>query len=367
MPRDKIDLTFSVDYLSILDENGHLDKDFEPKLPNKLLLKLYRAMLLGRRFDERMLRLQRQGRIGTFAPIRGQEASQLGPVAAMRDSDWLVPAFRESAAEIYRGRSMESYLLYYGGYNQGGRVAEGLNNLPITIPVGTQTLHAVGLGYAIKYRRKDDVVLVFLGDGATSEGDFHEALNFAGVYQTPTVFVCQNNQWAISFPRSRQSRSQTLAQKALAYGVPGIQVDGNDVLATYVAAKEAIDRARSGGGPTMIENVTYRLEVHSTSDDPKRYRTDEEVQEWEKRDPLPRFQKYLMDKGALTDKKVQALEEEIQNEIKAAVERTEEQMKELSREPMSMFEHMYAERPPYLEAQKEELARELAGVEETHG
>ena len=367
MPRDRIDLPYFVDYLSILDENGTLDKDLEPKLPDELLLKLHRAMLLGRRFDERMLRMQRQGRIGTFAPIRGQEASQIGPVAAMRESDWLVPAFRESAAEIYRGRSMENYLLYYGGYNQGGRVAEGLNNLPVTIPVGTQTLHAVGLGYAIRYRRKDDVALVFLGDGATSEGDFHEALNFAGVFQTPTIFVCQNNQWAISLPRSKQSRSKTLAQKALAYGVPGIQVDGNDVLATYVAAKEAIDRGRSGGGPTMIENVTYRLEVHSTSDDPKRYRTDEEVQEWQKRDPIPRFQKYLIDKGLLTDEKVQALEEEIQNEIKAAVERAEEQMKELSGQPEIMFEHMYAELPPHLEEQKEELARDLAEGEESHG
>jgi len=246
-------------------------------------------------------------------------------------------------------------------------VPEGLNNLPINIPVATQTLHAVGLGYAIKYRRKDDVALVFFGDGATSEGDFHEALNFAGVFQTPTIFVCQNNQWAISLPRSKQSRSETLAQKALAYGVPGIQVDGNDVLATYVAAKEAIARARSGGGPTMIENVTYRLEVHSTSDDPKRYRTDEEVQQWQKRDPLPRFQKYLMDKGLLTDAEIQALEEEIQNEIKAAVERTEEQMKELSSQPAIMFEQIYAELPPHLEAQKEELARELEQVEETHG
>ena len=367
MPRDKIDLTYSVEYLSILDENGTLDKDLEPEMPDELLLKLYRAMLLGRRFDERMLRLQRQGRIGTFAPIRGQEASQLGPVAAMRESDWLVPAFRESAAEIYRGRSMEGYLLYYGGYNQGGHVPEGCNNLPVTIPVATQTLHAVGLGYAIKYRRRDDVALVFLGDGATSEGDFHEALNFAGVFQTPTVFVCQNNQWAISLPRSKQSRSKTLAQKALAYGVPGIQVDGNDLLATYAAAKEAIDRARSGGGPTLIENVTYRLEVHSTSDDPKRYRTDEEVQQWQKRDPLPRFQKYLIDKGLLTDEKVQALEEEIQNEIKSAVERTEEQMKELSSQPEIIFEHTYAELPPYLEEQKAELAQELAQVEETHG
>jgi len=168
-------------------------------------------------------------------------------------------------------------------------------------------------------------------------------------------------------PRSRQSRSKTLAQKALAYGVPGIQVDGNDMLATYAAAQEAIDRARSGGGPTMIENVTYRLEVHSTSDDPKRYRSDEEVQQWQKRDPLPRFQNYLAGKGLLSDEQIQALEQEIQNEIKEALERTEEQMKKLSAEPTAIFEHTYAELPPYLEAQKDTFARELAQGEETHG
>jgi TPP-dependent pyruvate/acetoin dehydrogenase alpha subunit len=288
-------------------------------------------------------------------------------VAALRESDWLAPSFRETAAEIYRGRSMESVLLYYGGYNQGGHVAEGLNTLPINIPVATQTLHAVGLGYAMKYRRRDDVALVFLGDGATSEGDFHEALNFAAAFQTPTVFVCVNNQWAISFPRLKQTRSKTLAQKALAYGIPGIQADGNDLLATYVAAKEAIDRARAGGGPTLIENVTYRLEVHSTADDPKRYRTDDEVEVWQKRDPLPRFQNYLVDRGLLTGEKVQALEDEIQDEIKSAVDRAEEQMKELNNEPAIVFEHLYAELPPYIVAQKQELAQELAQAEETHG
>jgi pyruvate dehydrogenase E1 component alpha subunit len=367
MPRKEIDLEYRVEYLSILDEEGNLDKELEPDLPDELLLKLHRAMLLGRRFDERMLRLQRQGRIGTFGPIRGQEASQLGPVAVLRESDWLVPAFRESAAELLRGRTMEGILLYYAGYHEGGAVPEGINNLPLTIPVASQTLHAVGLAYGIKYRGKDDVAMVFFGDGATSEGDFHEAMNFAGVYQTPTVFVCQNNQWAISYPRSKQTRAKTLAQKALAYGVPGIQVDGNDILATYSAGKEAVDRARAGGGPSMLENVTYRLSVHTTSDDPKRYRSDEEVEQWEKRDPIPRFQKYLRDKGLLSDEKLEALEEEVQNEIQDAVERAEQRMKELESKPMVMFEHLYAELPPYLEEQKAEFAREQAEKEDSHG
>lgn len=367
MPRTPIDIPDRVEYLSILDENGNLDRELEPNIPDELLLKLYRAMIRARRFDERMLRLQRQGRLGTFAPIKGQEASQLGPVAAMREDDWLVPAFREAAAEAWRGRTLESVLLYYGGFNQGGTVPEGSTNLPGTIPVGTQILHGAGLGYAIKYRKKDAVAVVFFGDGATSEGDFHEGLNFAAVFQVPTIFVCQNNHWAISLPRERQTRSKTLAQKAVAYGMPGIQVDGNDILATYAAAHEAMERARSGGGPTFIEAVTYRLSVHTTADDPTRYRKEQEVEEWQKKDPITRFQKYLTDKGLLDESKIAQVEEEIETELKEVVDRAEAQMKELENQPMIMFDHLYAEMPPYLQEQREELARELAQKEESRG
>jgi pyruvate dehydrogenase E1 component alpha subunit len=368
MPREEIDLPYRVDYLSILDKDGNLDNDLEPDIPDDRLLWIYRMMLLARRFDERMLRLQRQGRIGTFAPVRGQEASQLGTVAVLRESDWLVPAFREVAAELVRGKTMEGILLSYGGFNQGATLADGTNNMPISVPVGSQTLHAVGLAYGMKYRKKDDVAMVYFGDGATSEGDFHEALNFAGVYQTPTVFVCQNNQWAISYPRSKQTRAKTLAQKALAYGVPGIQVDGNDVLAVYTAAKEAVDRARAGDGPTLIECVTYRLSVHTTADDPKRYRTEEDVEDWEKRDPIQRFQIYLKNKGLLTDERIQEIEDEINNEIQEAVDKAEKQMDELAGKALVMFDHLYAEMPPYLEAQKQELAQELnRSKEASHG
>jgi len=359
MPRNVIELDYRVERLSILDENGKLDRDLEPDVSDELLLRFHRAMLLGRRFDERMLKLQRQGRIGTFAPIKGQEASQLGAVAALRESDWMVPAFRETAAQLWRGQSMESILLYYGGYMRGGAVSEEVRDLPVAIPVGTQTLHAVGIGYGIRYREGDDVALVFFGDGATSEGDFHEALNFAGVFRAPVIFVCQNNQYAISIPRSQQTRSKTLAQKALAYGIPGMQVDGNDVLAVYVAAQEAVERARSGEGPTLSENVTYRLSMHTTSDDPDRYRDEEEVEKWEARDPISRFQTYLKEKGLLNDDEIASLEEEIDAEIKEAVNRAEEQMKELDKEPLSMFEHVYAEMPPYLQEQREALAQEL--------
>ena len=363
MPRKKISIDTKVEYLSILNENGQLDKKLEPRIPEETLLKLHRAMLLARRFDERMLNLQRQGRIGTFPPIKGQEAAQLGAIASLRPSDWMAPSFREGAAELWRGRTLESVLLYSNGYSEGACIAEDRNDLPVSIPVGSQILHAVGLGWAIKYRQKDDVAMTFFGDGATSEGDFHEGLNFAGVFQVPVIFVCQNNQWAISIPVSKQTRSKTLAQKAVAYGIPGIQVDGNDILAVYAAASEAVERARSGRGATLIECVTYRVMMHTTADDPKRYRTEEEVESWRKRDPLTRFQKYLGDKGLLSADDTERIDNEVLEEIQAAVDKTEAQMKTPA-DPLAMFDHAYAELPPHLSEQRDELARELAEMKE---
>ncbi len=358
MVRKCLTLSNDIDYLSILDENSKLDVELEPDISNEAQLKMFRAMLLGRRFDERMLDLQRQGRIGTFPPIKGQEASQIGAVALLRDSDWLVPAFRETAAEIMRGRSMESVLLYYNGYNEGTIIPDNQRDLPMSVPVASQILHAVGLGWAAKYRKTDEVVMSFFGDGATSEGDFHEGLNCAAVYQSPVVFVCQNNQWAISLPLTKQTHSKTLAQKALAYGMPGIQVDGNDILAVYAATSEAVNRARNGGGPTFIECVTYRIMMHTTADDPKKYRSEEEVELWRSKDPLLRYQNYLQKKNILSENGLTALEEEIKLEIQTAIDRAEQQMKELG-EPLEMFDHLYAELPPHLQVQKKELIQEL--------
>src|SRR4030043_56685 len=351
MPRSKIDVPCIVEHLSILNERGEVDKSLEPDIPEDLLLKLHRAMLLGRRFDERLLSLQRQGRIGTFAPITGQEASQLGGAAALLPSDYFAPSFRETAAQIYRGAPMEAIILNFGGYNEGALLIKEGNDLPVAVPVSSQVPHAVGIAWGIKYRKKSNVVMTFFGDGGTSEGDFHEGMNFAAVYQAPVVFVCQNNQWAISVPRSRQTHSKTIAQKALAYDMPGIQVDGNDILAVYSAAKEAIDRARSGGGPSLIECITYRMMMHTTADDPKRYRKDEEVEEWRKRDPIMRFQKYLKDKGLLSDQKIGELEAQIKAEIQQAVEHAEDLMKKYN-DPLHMFEHAYAEMPPHLKEQR---------------
>ncbi|MDR7586778.1 MAG: pyruvate dehydrogenase (acetyl-transferring) E1 component subunit alpha, partial [Armatimonadota bacterium] len=319
MPRRVLEPQHVVEYLSILDSEGNLDTALEPDLPPDRLRELYRAMLLGRRLDERMLRLQRQGRIGTFAPIKGQEASQLGAAFALRKEDWMVVSFRETAAMVWRGWPIEKLLLFFAGYREGGQPAPDQHDLPITIPVATQLPHAVGLAYAAQYKGDDVVVMVFFGDGATSEGDFHEALNFAGVWHVPVVFVCQNNQWAISVPLKKQTHSRTLAQKAIAYGVPGIQVDGNDVLAVYAASREAVERARAGQGPTLIECVTYRLGVHTTADDPTRYRSEEEVREWERKDPLTRFADYLRKKNLLDE----GLEQEVDEEISAAIQRFE--------------------------------------------
>lgn len=356
MPRTPLEPRFQVEYLSILDSEGKLDAAREPDLSADQLTSLYRAMLLGRRLDERMVRLQRQGRIGTFAPIKGQEAAQMGSVFALRRGDWMVPSFRETAAMIHRGWPIDKLLRFFAGHLEGGQPAPDQNDLPICIPVATQLPHAVGLAYAAQYRGDDAVVMVYFGDGATSEGDFHEALNFAGVWHVPVVFVCQNNQWAISVPLKKQTHSRTLAQKALAYGLPGIQVDGNDVLAVYAASREAVERARAGGGPTLIECVTYRLAMHTTADDPTKYRSQEEVAEWERKDPLTRFAAYLSRKGIPTE----GLEAELDAEIAAAVQRFETTA---AADPLTMFDHVYGELPAHLNLQREELAARLAGAQ----
>jgi pyruvate dehydrogenase E1 component alpha subunit len=366
MPRKDIDLAFHLEYVSVLDESGNLDEELEPDLSEEFLLKLHRALLLARRFDERLLQLQREGRIGTFAPIKGQEAAQIGAVAALREQDWFVPSFREAGAALWRGTPLSGILLYNAGFNEGSRIAQDKPDFPIAVPVSTQLLHAVGLAYGAKYRETDEVVITLFGDGATSEGDFHEALNFAAVFSTPTIFLCQNNQWAISVPRAHQTKSQTLAQKALAYGMPGVQVDGNDVLAVFRATREAAERARSGEGPTLIECVTYRLSVHTTADDPTKYRKEEEVKEWEKRDPIPRFQGYLKNKKLLSDKDIETLEQDIKEKIEAAWHEAEQEMKKLG-DPLAMFDHLYAQCPPYLQEQRDAYSAFIEAQETGHG
>ncbi|MFW5680122.1 MAG: pyruvate dehydrogenase (acetyl-transferring) E1 component subunit alpha [Pseudomonadota bacterium] len=366
MPRTTIRPNTQVEHLVILGEDGEVDEDRLPDLDDTALLDLHRAMLRARRFDERLLNLQRQGKLGTFAPVKGQEASQVGSVAALRASDWLVPSYRETAMHLWRGAPMAGLFLFTAGYNEGGRIAPERNDLPQAVPVGTQPLHAMGIGYGMRYRGDDAVVMTCFGDGATAEGDVHEALNFASVFRAPVIFLCQNNQWAISVPRERQSHAATLAQRAIAYDMPGLQVDGNDVLAVHAATREAVERARAGDGPTFIECVTYRLEVHTTADDPTRYRDEAEVERWKKRDPIERFRGFLERRGLLDDEAVEAMEDELRGEIEAAWQEAQAQMETLT-DPLVMFDHVYADRPPHLAAQRDTLRQWLRTADQERG
>lgn len=357
--------TFKLPALQILDDQGNLlDPTQEPKIAEEQLIRLYKAMVLTRQVDDRLLKLQRQGRIGTFPPATGQEAAHCAPALLLRETDWFVGAFRELGARLMRGEPIENDFIFHNGYEEGNSFEGGERTLPISIIIASHALHAVGLAYAMRLKgEKETVVLCFFGDGATSEGDFHEALNFAACWQVPVVFICQNNQWAISVPRRMQTHSETIAQKAIAYDMPGIQVDGNDPLAMYVAAKEAFDRARSGGGPTFIEAVTYRLRMHTTADDPKKYQPEEMLQAWEKRDPIPRFRKYLEDKGLWDDAREEALAAEVKQRIEEAVKRFEERT---DFKPEENFDHVFAEMPPHIAEQKAEFV-EFIKQETAHG
>ena len=299
MPRKQI-AKFSVQHLQILDENGKLDAKLEPKLSRDELLEMYRWMRLARELDERMLKLQRQGRLGTFPPNTGQEAISIPVALAMKEKDWFVGAFRELGGRLVRGEPLTSTLYYYNGWEEGNILPDkNLRIMPNSVVIGCQIEHAAGLAWASRYKNEDSATVCFIGDGGTSEGDFHEGLNFASVWKVPVVYIVQNNQWAISVPREIQTASQTLAQKGIAYGMPCLQVDGNDPLAMHVAITEALDAARKGEGPTLIEAVTYRLMMHTTADDPKKYRTEEEEQcAWEK-EPLDSFQKVSGGQGLL--------------------------------------------------------------------
>jgi len=356
MPIKKVG-SFSISYLQILDENGNVDAKLEPDLSHDDLIKLYRAMFFAREVDQRMVRLQRQGRIGTMGPSTGQEAAHCAPIFASTEKDWMVGSFREAGARLMKGEPLAQALVYYNGFEEGNKRPDGQRLLPISIIVSTQMLHAVGIAYAMKYRgEKDSAVIVFFGDGATSQGDFHEALNYAGVWKVPVVFICQNNQWAISMPRSKQTNSRTLAQKAIAYDIPGVQVDGNDALAMYKATKDALDRAKAGEGPTLIEAVTYRLMMHTTADDPTKYRVKEEEEQWWAKDPLVRFKKYIEKKNIWDDEKQKALEEEVKKQIDDAVKEFEART---DFKPDVAFDHIFGTRHEEIEEQRQEFLDNL--------
>ena len=356
MPRRAIKIKPRVEYLSILDGEGRVDRALDPNLDADRSIYLYRVMLTARRLDERCINLQRQGRIGTYGPCRGQEATHCAASIAMEPQDWVVHTFREPGSFYHRGWPLETILLFWGGFEEGCCPPEGVRDLPITVPISTQVPHAMGLAWGMQLKGDAHTVLCFTGDGGTSEGDFHESLNFAGVYCLPVVFLVENNQWAISLPLHKQTASETLAQKALAYGFDGIQVDGNDPLAVYVATKEATEKAKAGGGPTLIEAVTYRLAMHTTADDPKKYRSDEEVQRWEKLDPIPRYQTYLLQRGILSTELIAEIEADVKAKISEAVERYEAVQ---NVDPLDCFDYMYAELPAELVEQRDEFRAAL--------
>jgi len=338
--------------LQILDDEGRFRKDLEPALTPEELKKIYGLMVLTRVADGKALKLQRQGRLGTYASSLGHEACQVGTAFSLRKEDWIFPYFRDLGLYITVGYPLALYYHYWMGNEAGLRTPEGLNLFSFAIPVASQILHAVGAGMAANYRKTPLAVVATFGDGATSEGDFHEGLNFAGVFKTPTVFVCYNNQWAISTPRKRQTAAETIAQKAFAYGFSGLAVDGNDVLAVVSAVGEAADRARQGQGPTLIEAVTYRMGHHTTSDDATKYREADEVKEWEAKDPLRRFQIYLKGKGLWDDAFEKDLQERTAEDVEKAVADAESRP---AAAPEEVFAHTYAAMTP-------QLAEQLAGL-----
>ena len=346
---------------SILDLNGNIVKEEDkPEFTNEELLYLYKTMLFSRTIDDKALSYQRQGRMLTYAPNTGQEATQIGSAYAMEEEDFLVSAFRELGAWLIKGVPLKQIYLYWYGNEWGSYMPEGVRVLPVSVPISSQLQHATGIGMANNIKGEKNAVVAYVGDGGTSHGDFHEALNFAAVFKAPVVFVIQNNQYAISVPRKKQTASTNLAQKAIAYGIPGILVDGNDVFAMYSATKEAIDRAKRGEGPTLIEAFTYRLGAHTTSDDPTKYRDNAEVEEWKLKDPILRFKTHLEKKGILTQEWEEKTKKDLELEVMSTFESIENKS---DTEIEDIFKYHYESMTPQLEEQLREYKAYLEGGE----
>ncbi|MBE0569857.1 MAG: pyruvate dehydrogenase (acetyl-transferring) E1 component subunit alpha [Deltaproteobacteria bacterium] len=344
--------------------DGTADPANDPGLSDGQLLDVYGKMTLLRALDEKGIALQRSGRIGFYVPSAGQEACSVGAGFCIREGDWFFPSYRDHGMALMRGCSLATLVAQLFGNSSDATRGRQMPNhwcdgnlrlVSVSSPVATQLPHAVGAAYASKLRGEPVATIASFGDGGTSTGEFHAAMNFAGVFRTPTVFLCENNQYAISVHVTRQTASASLAAKAVAYGIPGIRVDGNDVLAVCKATRDALDRARSGGGPTLIEAVTYRLGPHSTSDDPTAYRAEEEVAQWRKKDPIRRFAAFLRKRGLLDD----AAEEAARSRAKEAVRRAVEEVESAPPVPVeSLFDDVYEKMPWHLAEQRDAL---LAG------
>ncbi|MFO0782756.1 MAG: pyruvate dehydrogenase (acetyl-transferring) E1 component subunit alpha [Phycisphaerales bacterium] len=345
--------------ISILDEKANFDEKLGKGLiPNADLIKLYEAMFTCRTLDEVAFRLQRSGRMGTYPQNMGQEATSLGAAYALNNDDWMVTCYRENCGLFWRGVPMESILLHWMGDERGNAMPRAHHATPIAVPIGTQMLHATGLAWASKYRGDKQIACTFFGDGATSEGDFHEAANFAANLDIPVIFCCQNNFWAISVPGRIQCSAPTVAQRGLAYGMPCMQVDGNDIFACVYAVRQAAERARKEGKPTFIEMVTYRLGDHTTADDARRYRDQAEVDAWKSKDPLIRTRKHLEKLGLWNDKKEAELKERAEKDVAEAVARAENIAAPHSTD---FFNSMYQELPADLVVQRDTMQTHSLG------
>lgn len=355
---EKYNDKLNTEMVQILTPEGALDEALRPKeLTDEIVLELYKKMVFCRMSSDRAIKMQRSGRMGTFISVEGQEALQIASEYAIKKQDWVVPAFRELAVMWAHGVPMEKIYQYWIGNEWGNHPPEGVHVLPPSIPVGSQMIHGVGLSWAAKLQGKDEIAVNYFGDGASSEGDFHEAMNFAGVFKTPTIFICQNNQYAISTSRTIQTASKTIAQKALGYGFPGVLVDGNDLFAMYAVTKEAEQRARKGEGPTLIEAYTYRFSDHSSSDDASKYRDKTEVEQWRPKDPMKRLQLYLGKKGLWSEK----IEEEIRAKFQTEVDEITQKALALPLPTADdIFDSTYAELPASLAEQKAYLKAMLA-------
>ncbi|SHG00476.1 pyruvate dehydrogenase (acetyl-transferring) E1 component subunit alpha [Ornithinibacillus halophilus] len=339
----------------IIDDHGNLlDESYKKDLNEELVHRLYFHMYRIRTFDLKAKSLQRQGRIGTYPPFEGQEAAQVGSALALGDDDWMFPTYRDHGAMLTFGANMMRTFLYWNGRVEGCVPPEGKKIFPAAVPIATQLPHAAGAAWAEKKKGTKNISIAYFGDGATSEGDFHEGMNFASVFQTPTIFFNQNNQYAISVPIDRQMNSETIAQKSVSYGIPGVRIDGNDCFVVYLETKKAIERARNGGGPTLIEAVTWRTGAHTTADDPTKYRNKEQGADVV--DPIVRLERFMKNNGYWDEKKTNSIHEELKVEVEQAVEAMESYPKANVED---LFDHVYANPPEQLLRQKELYMEQL--------
>ena len=355
---------FEIKHHQLLDANGRLTGSL-PEFARDAaeLVRMYQLMTLVRIFDTKAVNLQRTGKLGTYASCLGHEATHVGAGAAMKSEDVLVPVYREYGAQFWRGVKMSDVLLYWGGDERGNNYEAAKQDFAWCVPIGTQSLHAAGAAMAFKVRGEKRCVLAFIGDGGTSQGAFYEAMNVAGARSLPVVFLIVNNKWAISVPISSQTAAATLAQKAIAAGIPGVQVDGNDAIAVRHIVGQALAIARNGGGPSLIEAITYRLSDHTTADDASRYRPADEVKNAWKVEPLIRLRKYLVDTGAWTEAQEAELKSECSKRVEAAVEEYTHSSKQSTD---TMFDYLFAKLPRHLQEQREQ-ARRYSSAPGAHG